>query len=774
MSVLNLAWLIPLFPLLASVAIALFTYRDRKLSHQVAIGGIAIAFVLSQIVFWAAVLQPVGGGEHAFESPLIRWLPIGREVFSLGVYVDPATTVMLFMVPLVCLMIFIYSVGHMQGDPRYSRFFAYVSLLAAAMLGLVVFNNLLAFFICWEIMSTCTYLLIGFWYEKKSAYQASLKAFLATKVGDLFFMLGLVLLYAEVGSLAYRDIFNPETLEHLALTPFLGTQLSMAKGIVLLLFGGTVAKSAQFPLHVWLPDAMAAPTPASALIHAATVDSAGVFLMVRAFPLFAVVEGSREMTIVGAIGAFTVILASSIAIAQNDIKRVLAFSTISQLGYMVAAFGVGAYVAGTFHLITHAFFKALLFLGSGSVIRAMEHGHHHARELEAWHGKHDDHEQKGFDPRNMLNMGGLAKRMPRTFWTFIIGALALSGFPLVTAGFWSKDRILAEAWEVLEIFWVLAVSTGLTAFYTMRQICLTFLGQPRTKEAERVRESVPSMTVPLIILAVFAVSLGVIGVEEDFPAIGGYIPDYVHHFVGSTLEPIEAVKHRLLAVGPTAEEVLEFEVIPLVAGVLLGLGGLALGWLTYGRKPMEAGEMDRVEAAMRRVRLGRLYEAMRDRFYFDEIYQATIVRSSILLADLFYAFDHRVVDGLVNQAGRVGRAISRVSGIFDLRVVDRLVNLTGLGVRALSDSGGIFDLRVVDRLADLTGSSVRALSDRSGIFDLRVVDRLANGVGHVVKRVGRLIRPIQTGRVQNYLLLASVMMLALVLAFFLIRFLQIW
>ena len=219
MSILNLAWLIPLFPFLAFVAIALFTYRDRKLSHQLAIGGIAIAFVLSQVVFWAAVLHPVGGGEHAFESPLIRWLPIGREVFSLGVYVDPATTVMVFMVPLVCLMIFIYSVGHMHGDSRYSRFFAYISLLASGMLGLVVFNNLLAFFICWEIMSTCTALLIGFRHEEKPAYQAALKAFLMTKVGDLFFMLGLVLLYAEVGSLAYRDIFNPATLEHLALTP---------------------------------------------------------------------------------------------------------------------------------------------------------------------------------------------------------------------------------------------------------------------------------------------------------------------------------------------------------------------------------------------------------------------------------------------------------------------------------------------------------------------------------------------------------------------------
>ena len=367
----NLAWLVPLFPFLAFAAILLFTYRNHRLSHQLAIGGIAVSTVLAQIVFWTAVLMPVGGGERAFESARVPWLPLGLEVFSLGVYVDPATAIMLFMVPLVCLMIFIYSVGYMHGDPRYSRFFAYISLFAAGMLGLIVFNNLLAFFLFWEIMGTCSYLLIGFWYEKKSAAQAGLKAFLVTKVGDLFFMLGLALLYAETGSLAYRDVFSPQTLEHLAHTGFLGTQFPAAAVIALLFFGGTVGKSAQFPLHVWLPDAMEGPTPVSALVHAATMVSAGVFLVVRTFPLFAAVEGGLQMTIVAAVGAFTAIFASLIAVAQNDVKRVLAFSTISQLGYMVAALGLGAYAAGAFHLITHAFFKALLFLGSGSVIHAM-------------------------------------------------------------------------------------------------------------------------------------------------------------------------------------------------------------------------------------------------------------------------------------------------------------------------------------------------------------------------------------------------------------------
>jgi NADH-quinone oxidoreductase subunit L len=744
MSILDLAWLIPFFPFAAFVAVSIFTYRNRVLSHRLVIGGIAAAFVLSQIVFWAAVLLPVGGGEHAFESALIPWLPNGLEVFSLGVYIDPATAVMLFMVPLVCLMIFIYSVGYMHGDPRYSRFFAYVSLFATGMLGMVVFNNLLAFFIFWEIMGTCSYLLIGFWYEKESAFRAGLKAFLVTKVGDLFLMLGLALLYAEVGSLAYRDIFSPETLEHLAHTPFLGTSFSMATVVALLLFGGTVGKSAQFPLHVWLPDAMEGPTPVSALIHAATMVSAGVFLVVRAFPLFAAVEGGVQMTVVAAIGAFTAIFSSIIAVAQNDIKRVLAFSTISQLGYMVAALGIGAYVAGAFHLITHAFFKALLFLGSGSVIHGMEHGHHHAHE----HGEHEEGPGE-FNPNDMTYMGGLARRQPITFWTLVVGGLALSGFPLITAGFWSKDEILAQAYELAPaVFWVLAAAAGLTAFYTARMLCMTFLGQPRTKAAAHAPESVPSMTVPLIILAVFAVGLGWVGIPEHFPVIGGLIPNWFHHFVGSTIEPAHAPEHAARAMGHAAEAVHGFVWQPLALGLAFALGGLALGWLVYGWRPMRAGEPDRVEAAMRKVWLGWLYDAMRNRFYFDEVYRATFVRPSIWLANVFDAFDygqvegkHGVVDGLVNLAGRAGRGLSQVSDWLDSRIVDGLVNLAGRAGRFISEASDSFDLGIVDGLVD--------------------------GIGDAVRAGGQFIRPIQTGRVQNYLLLAVVEVLALVVAFFL-------
>jgi len=805
---LNLAWFIPLFPFLAFVVIPLVTYRNRKLSHSLVIGAIAIAFLLAQIVFWRAATLPVGGGEHAYESTLIHWLATGEERLMLGIYIDPATAVMLFMVPLVCLMIFIYSVGYMnfgtpEVDPRYSRFFSYLSLFATGMLGMLVFNNLLTFFIFWEIMGTCSYLLIGFWYEKKypdpnkiTPRQAGLKAFIVTKIGDLFFMLGLALLYAEVGSLSYSEIFSHETLEHLAHTPFLGTQWTLATVIALLLFGGTVGKSAQFPLHVWLPDAMEGPTPVSALIHAATMVSAGVFLIVRAFPILQAADASvlavGSIPFVAFIGALTAFGSSIIAVAQDDVKGVLAFSTISQLGYMVAALGIGAYVAGAFHLITHAFFKALLFLSSGSVIHGMEHGHHHVHEHEH-EGHEEHHEEPWFNPNDMMNMGGLAKRMPRTFWAFLIGGLALSGFPIFTAGFWSKDEILAQAWTGNKVvFWALAISAGLTAFYTARQLCLTFAGAPRTEAARHAPESVPSMTTPLLILAVFAVILGWAGIPENLPGIGGIIPNWFHHFVISAIETGgHGEEHALRVAGHLSEASHAFEWAPLLLGMGFGLGGLFVGWLVYGLKPLQAGEMDRVEAGMHIIGLGWFHKAMRNRFYFDWLYDRVFVRTSIWLASFFDAFDygqpvqkeidgkvvvvrkHGIVDGLVNLVGRFGRGLSRISDWFDANIVDALVNLAGRAGRTISEVGGILDLRVVDRLVDLTGLGTRALSDLSNVVDLKLVDSAVDGIGDAIRTGGRFIRPIQTGKVQNYLLLASLMVIALVMAFFMILFLQI-
>ncbi|HUG34930.1 MAG TPA: NADH-quinone oxidoreductase subunit L, partial [Anaerolineales bacterium] len=427
----TLIWLIPLPPVLAFFLIVLFTNRSKVLSHTIAVGAALLSWIGSMIVFVRAIgVEHLG--EHPFESS-INWLPTGDTWLKVGVLVDPLTAVTLFFVAWTVLMIFLYSVGYHnfgqpEGDhdqkglpphgatmeehghkhvvlsvePMYSRFFAFIGLFAFGMFTLVVSDNLLTLFVGWEIMGLCSYLLIGFWYGKPSARDAAIKAFMTTRVGDVFMLLGIAYLYYATGTLSFREIFTEDVLQTLASVPsgFLG--FSAAGLIGLLLFIGTVGKSAQFPLHVWLPDAMEGPTPVSAMIHAATMVSAGVYAAIRMFPLLSL--DAQTMSIIAFIGAFTALFAATIALAQNDIKRVLAFSTISQLGYMIAALGIGAYVAAAFHLITHAFFKALLFLGSGSVIHGMEHGVLHT-------GNHK------VDPQDMFNMGGLKNKMPITFWT---------------------------------------------------------------------------------------------------------------------------------------------------------------------------------------------------------------------------------------------------------------------------------------------------------------------------------------------------------------------
>ncbi len=569
-----LTWLIPLPPLLAFFLIVLLTYRSNRLSHSLAVGAMFVSWGLAMVVFAQAVTTPELG-RHPFQSSL-EWIPTGQTALRFGVLVDPLGAVSLFFVAWTCLAIFVYSIGyHNYGKPRdpqdrpglpphaggiepmYARFFGFISLFAFGMLTLVVSDNLLLLFIGWEIMGLCSYLLIGFWYGKASARDAMIKAFITTRVGDVFMLLGLAYLYSATGTLNYREIlFNEEVLSHLAATPSGVANLSAAGLIGLLLFLGTVGKSAQWPLHVWLPDAMEGPTPVSAMIHAATMVSAGVYLAARFFPLLTAGwhEGgplTPTMTVVAFIGAFTALFAATIALAQTDIKRVLAYSTISQLGYMVAAVGIGAFVAAVFHLITHAFFKALLFLGSGSVIHGMEHGVHQTHAH--------------IDPQNMFNMGGLRRKMSKTFWTFLIGGFALSGFPLLTAGFWSKDEILADAFGHghLAVFLTLALAALLTAFYTMRQITLTFLGQPRTPAAEHAHESVPTMTAPLLVLSVFAVAAGWVGIPEHFPVLGGLIPNWFHEFVSGTLleEPAAA----------------PFSWVPLITSLTVALGGLLLG-----------------------------------------------------------------------------------------------------------------------------------------------------------------------------------------------------
>ena len=680
----TLIWLLPLPPLLAFFIIILFTNKNRALSHSLAIGAAGLSWLGSLIVFIKAV-GTKGFGTHFFESA-INWLPTGGTWFQIGVRVDPLGAITLFFVAWTVLMIFIYSVGYhnfgqpvgehdVKGlpphgaevkdehghthavpslEPMYSRFFAFIGLFAFGMYTLVVSNNLLTMFVGWEIMGLCSYLLIGFWYGKPSARNAAIKAFMTTRVGDVFMLLGIAYLYSATGSLTFTDIFKPDVLQALASapTPILG--LSAAGLIGLLLFIGTVGKSAQWPLHVWLPDAMEGPTPVSAMIHAATMVSAGVYAALRMFPLLSL--DPRTMTIIAFIGSFTALFAATIAIAQNDIKRVLAYSTISQLGFMVAALGIHAYVAAAFHLVTHAFFKALLFLGSGSVIHGMEHGVLHT-------GDHS------VNPQDMFNMGGLRRKMPITFWTFLIGGFALSGFPVLTAGFWSKDEIFADAfghghWAV---FITLAVAAFLTAFYTMRQITLTFLGEPRTKAAEFARETPWTMTTPLVVLAFFATTFGWAGIPEHFPLLGGMIPNWFHEFVGSTLAEIP--------------EGASFSWTPLGTSLLVALGGLFLGWLLY--RKVKSPEKDFLQIPL-----------LKNKWYFDEAYDFLFVKPAFWISETFtYKFmDRVVIDGILHGIARFSLFLGNsFRNYFDKPVINgffgdgtgKVVKSTGSGIRKI-------------------------------------------------------------------------------------------
>jgi NADH-quinone oxidoreductase subunit L len=527
-------------------------------------------------------------------------------------------------------------------------------------------------------MGFCSYSLIGFWYARDyhlkpddiphiSPRKAGIKAFMTTRIADVVMLLGIVFFYSVFGTLNFAEALSAESLAHAAMT--VG---AVALGAMsLMLFAGTVGKSAQWPLHVWLPDAMEGPTPVSAVIHAAAMVSAGVYLIVRIFPLIAVGMGPQGSPavgiIIGGIGAFTALMAATIAVSQNDVKGVLAYSTISQLGFMVAAIGAGAYVAAAFHLITHGFFKALLFLASGSVIHGMEYGAHEV---------HDHHT----DPQDMRFMGGLRKKMPVTFWTFLIGGLALSGFPLITAGFWSKDEIFADAWYqythsndilALTIFIMLAVAAFLTAFYTMRQISLTFLGKPRTPLAEHAHESNGFMTVPLILLAVFAVSVGWSGIPEGFPILGPLLNNnYFHHFVGATihetlheLEALHLVDHGL--------QTLPFEVTPLGTSVFVALGGLFLGWWIYGRKPLKAGQTDPLVRP-----LGPLYTFLNNKWYWDELYQFLFIRPTVYLSEtvVYEYIDKGIIDGTLHLIARSVYKLGYYVKRFEERVISNGVD----------------------------------------------------------------------------------------------------
>ena len=684
----TLTWLIPAGPLLAFFLIVLFTNRNRTLSWILAWVGVFSSLILS----WTVALSTFAEGAHHLEehpvfiADSVNWLPFGAEVenwLRMGVAVDPLTAVMLIMVSFAVMMIFIYSVGyhnwgqplgkilgvpnHLQEEPLLARFFAYMSLFAGAMLLLVVADNLLLLFIGWEIMGFCSYSLIGFWHARDyhldpeaiphiSPRKAAIKAFMTTRVADVVMLLGIVYFARVFGTLNFAEALSAHSLEH-AVETVGATALGV---MALLLFTGTVGKSAQWPLHVWLPDAMEGPTPVSATIHAAAMVSAGVYMIVRIFPLIAVGAGPESSVPVGwiiaGIGSFTALMAATIAVAQYDVKGVLAYSTISQLGFMVAAIGVGGYIAAAFHLITHGFFKALLFLASGSVIHGMEHGAHHV---------HDHHT----DPQDMRYMGGLREKMPITFWTFLIGGLALSGLPLVTAGFWSKDEIFAEAWYVwshdgnplgMFVLIMLGLAAFLTAFYTMRQISMTFFGKPRTPLAEHAHESNRFMTIPLMGLSVFAVVVGWFGIPESFPVLGPLVDNnFFHHFVGATiyetmyeLYELHLVNHAIVT--------LPFSWVPLIASLVVALGGIALGLWVYARKPLQKGQIDPLVKP-----LGPLHTFLNNKWYWDELYDVVFIRPTVYFSEtiVYHWVDKGLIDGTLHLVARtvygIGRFVKR-------------------------------------------------------------------------------------------------------------------
>jgi NAD(P)H-quinone oxidoreductase subunit 5 len=643
------AWLVPVLPLLGAMLVGLglitlnkATNRLRQLNAVFVVSLLGAAMVLSFALLWSQF-----HGHETFTRTL-EWAAAGNFHLSMGYTIDHLTALMLVIVTTVAFLVMIYTDGYMAHDPGYVRFYAYLSLFSSSMLGLVVSPNLVQIYIFWELVGMCSYLLVGFWYDRKAAADASQKAFVVNRVGDFGLLLGILGLYWATGSFEF-DVIGAH-LRAFVESGYLSSGLAALFAV--LVFLGPVAKSAQFPLHVWLPDAMEGPTPISALIHAATMVAAGVFLIARMYPVF---DGIPVvMTTIAWTGAFTAFLGASIAVTQNDIKKGLAYSTISQLGYMVMAMGIGAYTAGLFHLMTHAYFKAMLFLGSGSVIHGME-------------------AVVGHDPalaQDMRLMGGLRKHMPITALTFLIGTLAISGIPPF-AGFWSKDEILGSAFEANPLLWLIGWSTaGLTAFYMFRMYFLTFEGPfrgnlmhiRRQLKAEAVGEPVPAfgpgamntkeleahseheadpgyhsefphespltMTLPLLLLAVPSTLIGLVGVPFD---------NYFEKFIYSPGETaVETLEHA---------EAFNWTEFLVMGGSSVGIAliGITIASLIYLR-----GKIDPKAIA---AKIKPLYEFSLHKWYFDDLYHRVFVIGLRRIARQIMEVDYRVVDGAVNLTG---------------------------------------------------------------------------------------------------------------------------
>ncbi len=647
--------LIVLFLPLAGFLLVLFTGKRVKKMYLVEVVFLGITLLLSILTAFYKISYFPHDIVSSFEWITFGDIPlIGNMTIELGILLDNVTVLMMIVVTLISFLVHLFSIAYMKGDARYSRYFAYLGIFTFSMMGIVITHNFLMMYIFWELVGLSSYLLIGFWYEKKSASDAGKKAFIVNRVGDIGMLIGILILFANYNTFTFSEIFAQISAGNL---PYGDGAWLTAAGI--LIFMGAVGKSAQFPLHVWLPDAMEGPTPVSALIHAATMVAAGVYLLVRVFVLLT----ADAMLVIAVVGAFTSFIAATIALTQNDIKKVLAYSTVSQLGYMVMSVGVGAWVFAFFHLVTHAFFKACLFLGSGSVIHAMHH------------------------EQDIRQMGGLRKKLPITYATFLISTLAISGVPLFS-GFLSKDGILAGTWVFGELtgHWLIPifgyVVALMTAFYMFRLVIITFHGSPRNQEKyDHAHESPKVMTLPLIILAALSIFIWytpnpvspdagwfagswletpstVVPAEYSFDFMRGEGTDHTsaHHVIHSE-QYTEALHH------------VHYPAM-FLSLILAGLGLLA-AFMMFQWKKIDAYKL-------KSGSLKPLYNFSLNKWYIDELYDRTWIAGTLIFSRFLSWFDNKVIDGVVNGAASVTQFISKLSGLFDTYVVDGLVNFTAL------------------------------------------------------------------------------------------------
>ncbi|MDJ0625571.1 MAG: NADH-quinone oxidoreductase subunit L [Candidatus Caenarcaniphilales bacterium] len=611
-------WIIPILPLIAFLIIIFGVYKSRILTACTSIGAVGIGFIYSLLLLFSSLSKH--SKETAGLSQLnVNWIKVGDFHLDVGILVDPLSITMLLVVTSVSLLVQIYSHGYMKEDPGYSKFFSFLSLFTASMLGLVISTNLFQLYIFWELVGLCSYLLIGFWSYKESAAAASMKAFVVNRIGDCGLLLGILLfafftqnLWSETGFLSFLEL--KAVVQQLTSQDFLPVAgVISITTIALLMLLGPMAKSAQFPLHVWLPDAMEGPTPISALIHAATMVAAGVYLLARLFPIYE--AAPIAMYTVAVIGAFTAIFSATIALSQNDIKKALAYSTCSQLGYMVMSVGLGAWVPAMFHLVTHAFFKALLFLGSGSVI----HGCHHEQD--------------------MNNFGGLSKKMPITNATFLIGTIAIAGVPPL-AGFWSKEQIIGASWTLGDfnwIFWIASITAGLTAFYMFRIYFKTFTGEYRG-HAE-AHESPFSITLPLLCLAVPSILIGFVGTHLNLLG-GDQFAHYLNpHYHGHSLSLSKFIVELFT---PQA-------IIPLS----LSFAGIIAAYLVYFKKTLNINSFIKENLSV-------AHKISENKWYVDEIYSFLVVKIIMPLFNGFWFVIDKLLIDTIMVAGTT--QVAKISG----------------------------------------------------------------------------------------------------------------